>query len=337
MTIQNVAKKAGVSTATVSRMINETTFVNAETKERILTAMKAVGYDPARRKRRKAPVFQSPLKHQNTAMIWVGGDDAQLTHTGQNMMQGITEALREMGASLTVDHLDSSGYIPRALMAGKLDGIFINGPAPSPAICDQLKKFPTVWLLQTGSVDFGDRVQPDHTFAGELAYGYLVNKGCRNLCCMSYAATPGHFQYWKSRTDSFVSHAAQNGIPCSLLDLPEPDNPESRQSDLAAAAANLVNSLIRLHKKPDGLFVANNLGVYVHNELSRHSVIPMKDLFMVAGDTMVCTQHMSPDPVKIRIFSKQIGQMAVEALLLRIRKPNMPNITHLIKPELVIP
>jgi DNA-binding LacI/PurR family transcriptional regulator len=89
--------------------------------------------------------------------------------------------------------------------------------------------------------------------------------------------------------------------------------------------------------RPDGLFVANNLGDYVHNELINRGIVPMKDLPMIAGDANVCAQHMDPEPIKIRVFSQQIGRLAVESLLLRIRTSDMPLLTHSLKPKLILP
>ena len=337
MTIKEVAEKAGVSTATVSRMINDSGFVSAETRKKIESTIEETGYDPSLRKRRKEIGLSPRLKHRNVAMLWTGGNDPQLTNTGQNLMLGITEALRQIGGSLMVDYINSSDHIPRILMDGKLDGVLIHGPTPNPAICEHLKNFPVVWLFQTGSVDFGDRVQPDHVVAGKISCEYLIRQGCRNLCCMNYAPASDHLPYWKSRADSFVSQTGLGNIHCQLLEHPEPTGVKTRQADLVAAAKKLVDSFVQLSPRPDGLFVANNLGVYVHSELINRGIVPMKDLPLIAGDANVCAQHMDPEPIKIRIFSQQIGRLAVEALLLRIRNPDMPLFTNLLKPQLVIP
>ncbi|MEA2068411.1 MAG: LacI family DNA-binding transcriptional regulator [Verrucomicrobiota bacterium] len=337
MTIREIAEKAGVSTATVSRMINENGFVSTETRKKIQATIEETGYDPSLRKRRKESGLSSQLKHRNIAMLWTGGNDPQLTNTGQSMMLGITEALRQIGGSLTVDYIDSTEHIPQILMDGKLDGVLIHGPTPSPSICEHLEKIPVIWLLQAGSVDFGDRVQPDHAFAGKTACEHLIQQGCRNLCCMSHTPPATHSPYWKSRADHFSRHADLNNIHCTLLDLPEPTISETKPSEDRDSAKKLVDSFMQLSPKPDGLFVANNLGVHIHAELLNRGIVPMKNLPMIAGDANVCAQHMDPEPIKIRVFSQQIGRLAVESLLLRIRTPDMPLLTHSLKPKLILP
>ncbi len=337
MTIKELANKAGVSTATISRMINENGFISEETRKKIQKVMKESGYDPSRRKRRKVVRSSPALKYGNVVMIWTAGKEQQLSNTGQHLMLGITEALQKIGISLTVAHINDDETIPPALLNGKIDGILIHGPTPSRSVCDHLRKFPVVWLLQSGSVDFGDRVQPDHAFAGELSFEYLVEQGCRNLCTISYAQTSSHFEYSKSRADSFLSHANQSGISCTPLATPQPFNPKTQQADMAGIAATLVDSLCRLNPRSDGLFVANDLGVYIHGELTKRDLIPMKDVLMIAGDANVCVQHMNPEPIKIRIFSQQIGRQAIEILMLRIKNPDVPQTTCFLKPQLIIP
>jgi hypothetical protein len=60
-------------------------------------------------------------------------------------------------------------------------------------------------------------------------------------------------------------------------------------------------------------------------------ITPMEDLPMIAGNTSV-----TPKPINIDFFHQEIGQLAVEALLWRIKNPSMPIVTHSIKPELIL-
>lgn len=332
MTIQQVAKKAGVSTATVSRMINKNGFVSDEAREKIRLAIKETGFDLSQRRRRRISDASS-LQHRKLAMIWTSGIASQQTLTGQQIMQGITEALRDTNIRLTIDHIDSTNYIPQSLLEKDIDGILVLGSTPSAEICSHLKNFPLVWLLQQGATDFGDRVQPDHSLAGKIAFNYLTLHGKKNLCCI----TPSPDQkFSKSRADSFFNHARETGTQTVLLkhESPETNTP----SMLAALAAGLVDEFTKLTPRPDGLFITDNLGPYIHQELIKKGIIPMKDILIVAGDKNLCSQHhLDPDPVTIRIFSNEIGKLAVAVLLQRIKNTSMPQVTCSLKPELIIP
>jgi len=168
VTIKEVAEVAGVSTATVSRMINENGFVSSATKEKIRQAIKDTGYKPSLRKRGRGANPSLRWERKNVIMIWTTGKDRQRSLTGQDMMRGMTEVLQKMGTSLTVAHIKEDDDIPLCLLDSKLDGILIHGPTPPPAICEQLKKYPVAWLLQRGAGDCGDRVQPHHASPGTM-------------------------------------------------------------------------------------------------------------------------------------------------------------------------
>ncbi len=342
-TIRDLADKAGVSTATVSRMFNDNGFVSAEARKKIQLAVKETGYDPALRRRRTVRPAPGALAHGNAALIWTVRE--QMSPTGRDLMLGITEGLRQCGAGLQVDQVDDGGHIPYPLRNGGIDGVFIHGPAPEGGILKYLRKSPVVWLFQQGADDFGDRVQPDHAYAGRLACDHLVEQGCRNLCCITSvdprmaasAHSPRLLNYVQTRARAFLDQAATHQVPTSVIEhpgLPSGATPAER----AAVGAEMAAAMAGVKPRPDGLFVASDLGPHIHVELSRLGVVPMQDVCMIAGDLNICAQFaLSPAPITIRIFSKQIGLQAVEALLQRIKNPDMPQITCLLKPRLEIP
>ena len=85
--------------------------------------------------------------------------------------------------------------------------------------------------------------------------------------------------------------------------------------------------------RPDGLFVTNDLCMLVHRELLNQGIVPMKDILFISGND----EYLNPQTVGIDIFDRSIGNLAVQALLWRIRNPQMPIVTHSLKPQLIIP
>ena len=112
-TLQEVADKAGVSTATVSRLLNNPGIISSDTKLKIEQAMKETGFNPAKR-RRRTPKHSTPaFRHSNVVMLWNTGIERESSYYGQNMMQGVSEALQEMNVSLTVAHINDNSKPPR--------------------------------------------------------------------------------------------------------------------------------------------------------------------------------------------------------------------------------
>jgi LacI family transcriptional regulator len=340
MTIKELAEKAGVSTATVSRLINDSGYVHPETAATIRKAIKETGYKPARR--RRGSLEEGPLaKLRNCvfAMVWTGtGHVASETQSGQQMMAGMSKVISAVGARLLIEFASENTGLSSRLLSDKVEGLFLHGPAPAQADMDLLRRFPVVWLLQSGSTRFGDRVQPDHAAAGRMACEALQKRGCERLACVSYAPTTPTIQYWESRAYHFARAARLAGIECRQIDHPPPTEgmvfDVGRRTEIAEA---LVTQLLDQSPRIDGLFVANDVGVYVHTALLRHGVDLMQDLALVAGDTHACGPHLHPDPIKIDIAAESLGQLAAELLFWRLKHPAAPRLTHLIEPQIVLP
>ena len=327
MTIKEVAKQAGVSTATISRVINNTGVVQKETRDKILRTIKELGYKPTTRQQIRSSGTSS-LRHKNIALIWTGDSAVAFSETARAMVLGVLHQLQALGAELTVDYITESGHIPKCIREGKIDGVLLHGPEPSAAICERLRQFPAVWMLQSGSVEFGDHVQPNHNFIGRMSAKHLIEQGCQQLCCISYTRELTDPPYWQSRANGFVNCAKVQQVNCSVLHC----SADLEGSEREARAKELIDAFEAFSPAPDGLFVANDFGNLIHSELMRRGITPMKDLLVIAGDV---SAH--PRVIDLDFFSKELGQLSVDSLLWRIKNPEMPIVAHSIQPKLIIP
>lgn len=324
MNIKDVAKHAGVSTATISRVINNNGIVQNTTREKILRSMEALNYRPSVRQQLRAADV-APIKYKKIALLWTTGFTSE---TARVITIGLSQELKKIGAQLTVDYMTEPEDIPQCLVEGKLDGVIIHGNVPSLAQQKKLLNFPLTWILQAGSADFGDRVQPDHYYAGYLAADYFVKNDCKQVCCVSYDSKSSMPMYWQSRSDGFTNHMRANAIKCKLLTCPV----QNSEADRISSTKKIVDDFLTLSQQPAALFIANDLGDLIHNELLCRGIVPMKDVLIVAGNTKA-----HPKVVDIEFYNKEIGQYAVESLIWRIKNPTMPLMTHSIRPHLVIP
>jgi DNA-binding LacI/PurR family transcriptional regulator len=104
------------------------------------------------------------------------------------------------------------------------------------------------------------------------------------------------------------------------------------------AAADLVTRFAALKPRPSALFVASEIGPYVHLELVNRGIVPMQDVCLIAGDLNICAQFaLSPKPLAWRVHSQNIGYQAVEMLLARIKNPHLPQLTTYLRPRLHMP
>ncbi|WDE97283.1 LacI family DNA-binding transcriptional regulator [Lentisphaera profundi] len=335
MTIRELAKASGVSTATVSRMLNKNGFVSKEAEDKINAAMKDNDFQSEKRIKRRATGEGHP-KQLNFTMLWTSDIRASMTGTGHDIMLGITETMRVIGANLVVDYIDSDGSVPKCLSDKSCDGIFLHGDHLPKHHADLVKKRPAVWLLQSGDTEYGDRVQPDHWGLGVSAYKNMELQGCKNVCCISHTLDSISLPYWHSRLEGFL-HAGKFGKTKYCNINTAYTDPLSSPEDQKNIAIDIVDKLEKISPRPDGIFVANALGSYIHAELKHREITPMKDIYMISGDMDAYGQFLDSETVKIDIQGRQIGKLAAEAMLLRIKNPDMDKIKYFTEASLLTP
>jgi len=340
--IVDIAEVAGVSVATVSRVLSGKDAVSQDTETKVRQAAAKMGYTRLRSRQPGEPV--KDLKHGFVSLLWGAGRESMSSLGGQNLMMGLTDGLRKYGGHLGVDHLSSNREGSQIHKARSLDGVFLHGEIREEDIPDAIRTLPLVWLYNQGSHEFGDRVQPDHAKVGELACRHFAKIGCKRVYCVRDSALDEPM-YSHFRANSFLEKARTMGLAVDEVECPLPVDASGRaETDRmrgTAAAEDAAKVALKFSKespRPDAIFVANHLGPYLHMELTKLNIIPMKDVCLVAGDYGNCSQFpLSPEPITVRIFSHQIGMVAVEQLLLRIRNPGFPPIICLVAPQLHFP
>ena len=334
MSIQRIADEAGVSTATVSRIINRKANVSEARRRKVEEAIKKFGYQPEPTLLRRGPKPSSnTLKYQCIALLGFSGPGWHRTMIGSQALEGVSRAAKRHGMRLIIDYISTNDELPPLVRAGRVDGVILTGPSPSPEMVAHLKRLPAMWLFYRGFFNWADRTLPDHAHAGRLAFEYLQKKGCQRVCCITSDFTKD--RYWRERAAAFQQAARYAGIPC--LTLGEHQQEARSQTEEFAIAGKHIEDLAAMKSAPDGLFVANSAGPYVYEHLRRVGIQPMQDLELVAGDFQTCPHYMDPDPVKLDIHAEEIGRAAYELLLARIAVPEGPRLTHFVEPEILLP
>lgn len=336
-TIAQVARSAGVSTATVSRVINDPSLVRPDTVKRVQSAMRKLDYTPQPPAKRRGPKahLHFPLQHKTVALVWTRGVEPSSTITGQRMQEAAAKALQRHRISLITTFLDAGDELPDAIVAGRVDGLLLVGPEPEPEVAETLRALPSVWLLYNGSRAWGDRVQPDHRGIGRQSTDYLVAAGSRHPVCITNCSRPDRNDYYAERADAFRQFAVMHGLDPVLIGTSTPYAPD--EAGKAQQACDMVAEALAQRPRVDGVFVANGLGHYVHGELLRSGIRPMQDIPLVAGDAEAVARHLDPPPVTIDIHSSVLGRLAVELLLTRLSHPKAPRVRQLVCADLAIP
>ncbi len=340
MSISEVAKLAGVSHATVSRVINDRPGVSHDLTRKVRDAMKRLNYTPPAKRRGPKPKSRTGVKTGNIALLFVGTDPALVVAPiTAGVLHAAEDVLAERGFNMIVGRLSDSGRLPPTVAHGQVDGLLMHGYPPSPKMAETLKLYPTVWMLSQRRKRgyWGDRVAPDNQAIGRVAAEYLIDRGHRHIACLHCNTTHIGFEV---RAQSFVEWANDAGISsATVLSDPDSDKMSQEQQDSQEYIDMLIGRLIDLSPRPTGLFVPRDpLAIKVYRSLRDRGVEPGRDIAVISCDNNVILAGLNPKPATIDVRPEVIGARAVDQLIWRMENPHAPlRSVALVEPRLVPP
>jgi LacI family transcriptional regulator len=311
-TIYDVAKRAGVSITTVSRMLNTPDKVNAETREKVLIAIDELGFIPKAEARARAL--------QRTGRIGV----ISPFFTAPSFMQrlrGIAETLSPENYELVVFTVDSNdhlqGYLSSLPLTGNLDGLIILSLPVNNTQAIRLIDHGLPSVLIEYPHPKLNCVEIDDVEGGRMATSYLLKKGHRRIAFLGDTDLPEYSIHPVSlRLSGFrrALKAARIKLPETFIRLAPYTQEQTRQ---------VAKDLLNLPDPPTAIFAATDfqalgvlkaarqLGIKVPEQLA---VIGFDDLDMAEyADLTTISQHLD-----------ESGKLAVEILLSQIASPSRP-------------
>src|SRR5438874_1188717 len=162
MSINKVAKLAGVSSSTVSRVINNHPRVAPETAQNVRKAMQELNYTPSDRRPGPKPSFRSRTGVANIAFLVLGTSRSRATPAFEFLLRGVSTGASRNDLNLIFNHLSDPDHIPPRILDQRIDGLLLHGAVPGGELRDRLQRMPTVWLMgNRRRPDWGDQVLPD--------------------------------------------------------------------------------------------------------------------------------------------------------------------------------
>ena len=178
MSIVSVAKLAGVSIATVSRVINDLDNVRGETAEQVRAAMKQLGYTPPRVKRGpktgRRRATPNVLPSGQIAVLTLGGVQNWLTlPVMASVVGGITREARDLDVWAVLDEMPDPGELSPIFRRREVDGAVVfcqPGTYNDSDLLHLHRHVPVVWVMggEDALVNV-DHVSPDNSGIGRLA------------------------------------------------------------------------------------------------------------------------------------------------------------------------
>jgi len=332
MSIVDVAKRAGVSVATVSRVINDFPGVSPRTARQVRTAMKELLYIPA-------PIRPGPKpgsRRTTKARIRVGS--LVVLTVGQtsrdwltlpmmaSMFAGITAATAERGVRLMVDEMPDPRKLSELISKRQVDGAIVFWSSHlGIGNLEQLRAHGIPMVRLMGAIDGPvevDHVTTDNTAVGRLAHQHLAACGCRDV------AFTTEFPSWplmRLRGQSFANSARDAGHRVSSYVVGSDGAAEVYRPRVVMASTleELVDKLASRSPRPSGLFSSTDrLTLKLYPLLESRGLFPGKDISVVSCDNQeAMLSLLRPRPASVDLRPDTIGQLAVARLIHRLQFP----------------
>jgi DNA-binding LacI/PurR family transcriptional regulator len=323
-TVYDVADKAGVSIATVSRVINSPDKVNPETRHKVLNVIDQLGYIPkaeaAARARKSAgrigvlaPFFSYPSFVER--------------------LRGVTHALAALPYELTIYNVDSSarrdGYVSSVSLNKRLDGLILMAFPFNEATAERL----VANSLETVSIECThpsfSSIEIDDADGGRMAAEYLIRKGHRRLAFIGETQIPEYaFPTSDQRLGGYRAAIHRAG-----LDLYHEHIALTTQS--IENAYQSMARMLSLDEPPTAVFCASDtLALGALKAAREHGVSVPRDLAILGFDDLDISDYVGL--TTIRQHLEESGRRAVELLMSRLTDPQRPTQHVRLPLELVI-
>ena len=325
ITIEDVAKHAQVSRATVSRVLNHNLRVDEAMRSRVLEAVQALGYQPNHVARR--------LRARSSTVIGLIISDIQNPYF-ISVIRGVEDAAYAQHMSIVLCNSDedvTKQQLYLQLMESEHVAGLIIVPANSldNAGLARLKQagIPIILLDRTVETLQVDAIKVDNVRGAYEAVNHLIERGHQRIGIISgfKHLTTGNERY-RGYRDALTSA----GFPI--------DESLVRFGDFKTESGyRLTHELMAAARPPQALFVANNLMTLgAMRALRELGVRIPEEIALVGFDDMPWSGELYSPLTAVSQPTYELGQEAVQLLMRRISQPTAPYQTLVLQTRLII-
>lgn len=311
-TIREIAREAGVSTATVSRVFNTPERVREDTRQRVLAVIdehhfvsdRMAGSLASRRSRLLGlviPTIANSIYAQSTQAIQQAAQEA-----GYTVLVGISEF-----------SADRDGRLIHEFLERRVEGLVLTGIDREARVYDKITHnglpFVITWRLARSqglpSVSF------DNHAAAAKAVDYLVSLGHQRIGLICGRTDVNDRA--RGRRESFEARMADLGL--------EPDPALIFERDYEfVEARNAMHLALHNPAPPTAVFCASDvLAVGALHECQQAGLDVPGDISIVGFDDMPIAEYVNPQLTTIRVPAVEMGRRAIQELLKAIRGENI--------------
>jgi len=319
-TIRDVARRARVSHQTVSRVINGHASVTAETRERVLRAIRELEYVPS-------AVARSLSSNRTHTLGMVTTDVSD--HFFSEAVAGAEAEARKRGYFLIIGSIeegsedDERTYL-RLMLERRVEGLIVAVPrlrlADDDLLADAAARIPTVLVASDVELPGADHVDIDNRRGGLEAAGYLVAQGHRIVGTIT---GPLDWPSARARLDGYRDAVRVAGLPAdrTLVEAGVDWGVDGGRR----AAERLLGSAPKL----TAIFAQSDLlALGAIAALRSHGLRVPEDVSVIGFDDIPVSSIFDPPLTTVRQPMREVGALAARLVGDRAASPGRGRATH---------
>jgi LacI family transcriptional regulator len=324
VTIVDVAREAGVSYSTVSRVVNNNQHVRSETRERVINAMMRLGYvvNQQARSLRGGRSQVIGLLVPTIGNSYIGeiirGIDAELSANQYDLMLYTTHRRKTK----------ESAYVA-TITRGMADGLLLLLPTNIEAYSTTLRQqqFPHVLIDHEGIDDNSVAIRSTNWQGAYDATCYLLNLGHRRIALITGIM---ELSCSVDRLAGYEAAYRDHGL--------EPDPALIYEGDFFRPNGyEGASYFLDLPEPPTAIFASNDISAFGVIEAIRNRGLQIPDDVSVIGfDNIPEASHVHPGLTTVRQPLEHMGRLAVKMLFKRLEDPDLAGERVELATELIV-
>lgn len=327
-TIRDIAKLAGVSISTVSRVISDSPRISDETKQRIREILKETNYVP--NSTAKQLVMKSNF---NIGFLFNSrSNNVPLDVYFYNMIGGLQSVILSNNYELTICDFNylapSENLLERFVYNRKVDGIILHATLVSEEVISKLNEISFPYVI-IGHPDFdfeSSWVDIDNTDAGKLACKHLLDNGYKNIAfiggskeeTISLHRIEGYKKQLKKSKLSLNTQYIKNGM--------------GTDKD----GYDCMKELLSLQSPPDAVICINDYTAFgALRAISEANIKVPHQIGIIAFDNFPLAPYVSPSLTSVDIDTFRLGERASELLMKKVKDKSRSHKHERIIPNII--
>ena len=314
-TLDEIAKRAGVSRATVSRVINNHPYVSHTMRTRVQLVIDEHGYTP------NAAARAMVTKRTKILGLLIPsisvGDYGGVMNFFSVIIQSASDACQRRGHYLllaTLTDEQRNNFVRDVLRAGYIDGLIASTLNDDPLVPHLLAAdVPLVLIGRNPLFPSANFVDVDNFHSAANAVAHLIERGKRRIV---HVALPPGGAASRARLDGYKHALQQQGLPLDkryVVTTHDDTNHYLHQ----------IEQLFDQSEPPDGVFAASDsYAIGVMQLLQRRGLRIPQDVAVVGFDDQITAATSSPPLTTVQQPVAELGEQAVQTLLRLLNDPS---------------